>query len=74
MSDLTDSNADYVYAFEVATDYRTGDKLCFAACRSGLKRSDDSGVTWYNAYGTLAQRLQLPLWQLWCRLITVTNH
>lgn len=55
MSDLTDSNADYVYAFEVATDYRTGDKLCFAACRSGLKRSDDSGVTWYNAYGTLAQ-------------------
>jgi len=44
------SNADYVYNFASSSVLGLEGQKCFAACLSGLKRSDDCGRTWYNAY------------------------
>ena len=35
------------------------DRICFAACVSGLYRSDDGGVTWRYTYDSLG--LDAPL-------------
>jgi photosystem II stability/assembly factor-like uncharacterized protein len=36
------------------------DGICFAACGSGLYRSQDGGVTWHNAYDALNLESPLP--------------
>jgi photosystem II stability/assembly factor-like uncharacterized protein len=52
MSEIT--HTDYVYTFTAPADFGAGSQTCFAACVSGLMRSDDGGATWHNAYGELA--------------------
>jgi photosystem II stability/assembly factor-like uncharacterized protein len=49
---------DAVYSLAASPDYAR-DGLCFAACGSGLYRSEDGGRTWRDAYAALD--LQAPL-------------
>ena len=49
---------DYVYALAASPSFAQ-DGICFAARRSGLYRSDDGGITWRSAYGSLD--LEVPL-------------
>jgi hypothetical protein len=54
MSDLTDDKniQDVVYALAASPDFEA-DGICFAACASGLLRSEDGGHTWQDAYAAL---------------------
>ncbi|NLE44093.1 MAG: hypothetical protein GX620_05180 [Chloroflexi bacterium] len=47
-----------VYALAASPNYAE-DGICFAACRSGLFRSEDRGESWQYAYGSL--NLEAPL-------------
>jgi len=47
-----------VYSLAASPNFRQ-DGICFAACRSGLFRSDDGGQTWRFSYDSL--NLQSPL-------------
>ena len=53
------STTDYVYSITALADFGTGNHTCFAACTSGLKKSDDSGVTWHAAYSKLGSQNRL---------------
>lgn len=41
-----------VYALAASPDFKQ-DGTCFAACQSGLYRTDDGGATWHSAYASL---------------------
>jgi photosystem II stability/assembly factor-like uncharacterized protein len=47
-----------VYALAASPRFAQ-DGICFAACSSGLYRSDDGGVNWHSAYGSLG--LEAPM-------------
>lgn len=49
---------DMVYALAASPNFKQ-DGLCFVACRSGLYRSDDGGLSWQDAYTAL--QLEAPL-------------
>jgi len=49
---------DIVYSLATSPSFAR-DGLCFAACRSGLIRSDDGGISWRSAYDALD--LDVPL-------------
>jgi hypothetical protein len=50
---------DVVYALAVSPDFASSG-TCFAACESGLKRSDDGGVNWFSAFDSLNLEEPLP--------------
>ena len=54
MTDLADENnvQDVVYALAASPNFEQ-DGICFAACASGLRRSEDGGRTWQDAYAAL---------------------
>jgi photosystem II stability/assembly factor-like uncharacterized protein len=54
MSDTADDKnlQDVVYALAASPEFEE-DGICFAACASGLRRSEDGGHTWQDAYAAL---------------------
>lgn len=54
----TETATDTVNALACSPEFAR-DGLCFAACNSGLRRSDDGGASWQDAYESLA--LAAPL-------------
>jgi photosystem II stability/assembly factor-like uncharacterized protein len=50
---------DVVYDLAVSPDFER-DGICFAACASGLRRSEDGGRTWEDAYASLQLEVALP--------------
>ena len=47
---------DVIHALAASPDLH----MCFAARPSGLYRSEDGGLTWHNAYGSLSLETPLP--------------
>ena len=60
MSEVTRSNIDYIYGLASAGIGAQGHHTCFAACLSGLMRSDDGGTSWYSAYGSVIDYASFP--------------
>lgn len=61
MTTLINASADYVYGFSGTSDFGVANTSCFAACQTGLKRSDDNGLTWYSARSTIKQQLNIAI-------------
>lgn len=61
MTTLINASADYVYGFSGTSDFGVANTSCFAACQTGLKRSDDNGLTWYSAHSTIKQQLNIAI-------------
>jgi len=59
--DLTEETQSQGMAYALtASPAFERDGLCFAACSTGLSRSDDGGRTWGDAYVSLALETSLP--------------
>jgi photosystem II stability/assembly factor-like uncharacterized protein len=54
-----EESEDLVYDLAVSPGF-ANDGICFAACRSGLYRSDDGGITWHSIYDSLGLEDPLP--------------
>ena len=60
MVHIAELDTDYVFCIAASADFRCGGELCFAACLSGLLRSDDGGITWLDVYTPFDLKLPTP--------------